>query len=76
MTASELQDLIVTTLARRCGGTQRRWRTVLGPLRIHDVKTYPHCNWTVAPSGGTRELAEVERLLDSVRLEHAIVSPG
>ena len=75
MTASELQDLLVKDLARHAGGTQRRWRLVVGAIRLHDPATHPHCNWSVDPSGGDREVDAVERLLDRVRLACPIVSP-
>ena len=74
MTASELQDLIVSSLARRVGGTQRQWRMALGAIILHDRATHPHCNWSVRPSGGVRETAAIERLLDTVRLDHPMVS--
>lgn len=74
MLASQLQDLLVVTLARRAGGTQRRWRAVVGPVRVHDRATHPHCNWSVAPSGSAAEVGEVERLLDELRLTHPMVS--
>jgi hypothetical protein len=76
MTASELQDLIVRTLVRSSGGSPRRWRTAVGPIRLYDLATHAHCNWSVAPSGGTREVAEIEHLLDTLRLEHPIVAEG
>jgi len=76
MTASELQDHIVASLVQTSGGTPRRWRSVVGPVRIHDLKTYPHCNWSVAPHGGSREIAEVERLLDTLRLAKPHVTEG
>ena len=75
MTASDIQDLLVATLARSSGGTQRQWRLVVGPVRLHDAETHPHCNWSVAPSGTPREIGEVERLLDRVRLDHPVVLP-
>ena len=73
MTASELQDLLLSTLVRQTGGTRRRWRIVVGPVRLHDLATHPHCNWSIDPSGGGREVDEVERLLDKVRLAHPII---
>src|SRR3546814_3015875 len=76
MTASELQDLLVATLVRKAGGTRRRWRIAVGPVRLHDLATHPHCNWSIAPSGGVREVAEIEQLLDSLRLAHPIVVEG
>lgn len=76
MTASQLQDLLIIRLVRHVGGTQRRWRAVIGPVKVHDPETHAHCNWSLAPSGGTREIAEAERMLDALRLEHPIVTPG
>lgn len=74
MTARDLQDRIVARLLRGFGGTKQRWRSVLGALRVHDVRTHPHCNWSAAPSGSPREVEIVERLLDDVRAEHPIVT--
>jgi hypothetical protein len=76
MTASQLQDFLVKSLMRSVGGTQRRWRAVIGPVKVRDPATHAHCNWSVEPSGTSREIAEVERLLDRVRLERPIVSAG
>ncbi len=76
MTASELQRLLVTTLIREAGGSQRQWRLAIGPVKLHDPATHAHCNWSVAPSGGVRENDRIETLLDSVRLRHPIVFPG
>ena len=76
MTASEIRDLLATTLVRRSGGTRRDWRLVVGPVRVHDAATHAHCNWSVEPSGSAREVDEVERLLDQMRLSHPIVTAG
>lgn len=76
MTASELQDLLVATLARRAGGSQRPWRLAVGAIRVHDAATHPHCNWSLDPTGEPSRVAEIERLLDEVRLSHPIVTPG
>ena len=75
MLASELQDLIVATLARKVGGNQRRWRLALGPVRVLDGPHFP-CNWSVAPSGSAGENAAIERLLDDLRLQHPTVEAG
>ena len=76
MHISQLQDLIVSTLVRQGGGTQRRWRIALGPVRLRDPIDYAHCNWDVTPSGTPRENAAIERLLDTIRLDHPTVLPG
>ncbi|MCP3730347.1 hypothetical protein M9978_07885 [Sphingomonas sp. MG17] len=61
---------------KRAGGTQRRWRAVVGPIKLYGSSTHVHCNWSIAPSGTSREVAEVERLLDEVRLARPIVAQG
>jgi hypothetical protein len=75
MTSSQLQDLIIASLLRRLGGTARRWRLVLGPIRFHDPTKYV-CNWSFAPSGDSREIAQVEDMLDVLRLDHPRVDAG
>ena len=76
MRASELQDLIVRTLVRTCGGSPRSWRTAVGPIKLYDLATHAHCNWSIAPSGDVREVARIERLMDRLRLDHPIVVEG
>ena len=73
MTAADVQDLLVARLTRSIGGTARRWRIAIGPIRLHDLATHPHCNWSVQPSGGTREVAEIEKLLDMVRVSYPFI---
>ena len=72
-TASQLHELLVTTLTRKAGGPPRRWRSAIGAIRLYDRATHPHCNWAVNPSGTPREVAAIEKLLDTVRLSHPIV---
>ena len=76
MKASELQDFLVTTLVRKAGGTRRQWRMAIGPVRVRDRETHPHCNWSVSPSGSVGEISAIERLLDDVRLSHPFVTAG
>ena len=76
MKPHQLQDLIVATLVRQNGGERRRWRSALGPMRIHDLATHPHCNWSYSPAGSVRENAAIERLLDDLRGAHPIVTAG
>jgi hypothetical protein len=76
MYVTQLQELMISRLIRKAGGSQRGWRLAIGPVRLYDRATHPHCNWSVAPSGGLRQVAEIEAMLDSVRLEHPIVVKG
>ncbi|HVF94431.1 MAG TPA: hypothetical protein VM900_08970 [Sphingomonas sp.] len=76
MLASDLEDLIVRTLVRQSGVSRRTWQLALGAVRVHDPASYPHCNWSVAPTGSSREIEQIESLLDRLRLEHPIVAAG
>jgi hypothetical protein len=76
MQSSQLQDLIVSKLALEHGGTKRRWRIAVGPIKLHSSATHAHCNWSVAPSGTPRENSQIERLMDDLRLAHPVVSAG
>lgn len=75
MTRTDLQTLIVDRLLKGHGGRRRDWRTAVGDLRLHDLATHPHCNWSATPSGSTAQVAAIEHLLDDVRLSHPVVDP-
>ncbi|HTG38172.1 hypothetical protein [Sphingomonas sp.] len=76
MTPGQLQDLLVATLTRTAGGSQRRWRLAVGPVRVYDRATHAHCNWSVTPSGNPQEVAAIESLIDGVRASHPFVRGG
>jgi hypothetical protein len=76
MTSGALQDLFLSTLVRKAGGNRRRWRLVLGDMRVYSVATHPHCNWTVTPTGTYAENDIVERIADELRVTHPIVREG
>ena len=74
MNAQQLQDMLLTRLVRQHGGERRSWRSAMGMIRLHDIATHPHCNWSIYPSGSSRENAAIERLLDDVRGMQPIIS--
>ncbi len=74
MTADDLVDRFLAALLRTHGGTRRRWRTVLGPVRVYSPETHPHCNWSITPAGSGAEIAAVEALADRLRSEHPILA--
>jgi hypothetical protein len=76
MRESRLQNLIVTTLVRENGGNARTWRMALGPIKLYDVATHPHCNWSATPHGTVQENAAIEGVLDYVRGTHPVIMPG
>ncbi|HEX7853311.1 MAG TPA: hypothetical protein VF503_06405 [Sphingobium sp.] len=73
MTAAQILDLLIAALMRRAGGTKRAWRLAIGPVQIYDPATHPHCNWSVSPSGNAQQNAQIERVLDDLRLSHPMV---
>ncbi|SDF18868.1 hypothetical protein SAMN05216557_102465 [Sphingomonas carotinifaciens] len=74
MTRDDLLDILLSTLVKQVGGTRRRWRIVLGDVRVYSAETHPHCNWSLAPAGTAGENAAVERTLDDLRGRHPIVT--
>ena len=74
MTAEDLIDRFLARLLREQGGTRRRWRTVIGPVRVYSAATHAHCNWSITPSGGAAEIAAVEAVSDALRHEHPILA--
>ncbi|HEV2568978.1 hypothetical protein [Sphingomonas sp.] len=73
MTAADLRDLFLTTLTRRFGGNRRRWRMVMGEVKLYSRATHPHCNWAVTPSGSASENSAVEAVADDLRAAHPII---
>jgi len=74
MTSEDLIDRFLARLLREQGGTRRRWRTIIGPVRVYSAATHAHCNWSIAPSGSAFEIAAVEAVSDALRNEHPIVA--
>jgi hypothetical protein len=76
MTSGMLHDLFLSTLIKQAGGNRRRWRLVIGEVKLYDPKTHPHCNWSVTPTGTAAENDVVERIADDLRIRHPIVQAG
>jgi hypothetical protein len=76
MTSGMLHDLFLSTLIKQAGGNRRRWRLVIGEVKLYDPKTHPHCNWSVTPTGTAAENDVVERIADDLRIRHPIVRAG
>ena len=76
MTSGMLHDLFLSTLVKQAGDNRRRWRLVLGEIRLYDPATHPHCNWSVTPTGSAGENDTIERIADDLRLRHPLVTAG
>ena len=73
MTPADLVDLFLKELLRRAGGNRRRWRAVIGDVRLYSTATHSHCNWAIHPMGEAAENAAVERIADELRARHPII---
>lgn len=73
MTAADLIDQFLAILLREVGGTRRRWRNVIGPVKRYSAATHPHCNWSITPGGEADENEAVERIADRLREKHPIL---
>ncbi|MFS2112321.1 hypothetical protein ACCC88_21735 [Sphingomonas sp. Sphisp140] len=73
MTALDLTDQFLAILLREVGGTRRRWRNVIGPVKRYSAATHPHCNWSITPGGKADENAAVERIADRLRDKYPII---
>lgn len=74
MTRRDLLDIFTRQLIRDIGGERRRWRAVIGEVKLYSIDTHPHCNWSISPMGGAGENAAIERLADRLRGEHPILT--
>lgn len=71
--ASQLVGFLAARLVRDHGGSGARWRRLLGRVHLYDLKTHPHCNWAINPTGSKSEISIIEQLLDEFRMSHPIV---
>lgn len=74
MTRDQMTDLIVARMLRDHGQSKHHWRKAIGPIRLYDRATHPHCNWSATPSGTAREVGLIEGLLDDLRLAHPVLT--
>ncbi|MBC9033185.1 hypothetical protein IAG41_12370 [Sphingomonas sp. JC676] len=73
MTGDDLIDRFLARLLREQGGTRRRWRNVLGAVRVYSAATHAHCNWSITPTGSAADVAAVEAVSDALRSEYPIL---
>ncbi len=73
MNAADLTDQFLAILLREVGGTRRRWRNVIGPVKRYSAETHPHCNWSITPGGEADENEAIERVADRLRDKYPIL---
>jgi hypothetical protein len=76
MKATELRELMVELLTGAAGGEETRWRECIGPVSWHPLGNRPASNWTIEPTGSSREREAIEHAARLLRAEHPYVDRG
>lgn len=66
-TPEELREMLVTMLAGAAGGSEDRWRQVVGSVAKRSLMQSIQTNWSIEPRGSNDELEVVERAVEIVR---------
>lgn len=72
-TPAEMQHLIAQVIAGVAGGTERVWRTKIGPVTALPIVLHPRSNWSVSPMCGTADYRIINQATEVVRAEHPYV---
>jgi hypothetical protein len=65
--------MLAAVIAGVAGGSQARWRNLLGPIeRLPTWKHVTH-NWRVSPAGTAAERRIIEQAVQVVRAEHPYI---
>jgi len=70
LTGKAIQALLGHLLAGAAGGSENRWRRMVGPVEILPIWEHSKGNWRVSPTGSTPELDAIATAVEVVRAEH------
>ena len=70
----ELRDLIAHLLAGVAGGSEAKWRKLVGDVEALPIVLHPRSNWRVAPNGTSSERAAIEKAVAIVCDAHPYVA--
>jgi hypothetical protein len=73
-TSVELRDLIAHLLAGVAGGSEAKWRKLIGEVEALPIVFHPRSNWRVAPTGSAGEREAIDKAVVVVRDAHPYVS--
>lgn len=69
-----MRDLIAHLLAGVAGGTEAKWRKLVGDIEALPIVLHPRSNWRVAPAGTVKEREAIEKAIAVVRDAHPYVA--
>ena len=73
LTADQTRTLLATLLAGAAGGTEAKWRRLIGEMELLPSWKYVRFNWRVAPTGSVKEREAIDKAVEVVRTEHPYV---
>lgn len=71
---AELRDLIAHLLTGVAGGSEAKWRKLVGEVEALPIVFHPRSNWRVAPTGSAVEREAIDKAVAVVREAHPYVS--
>lgn len=69
----DILELLAHLLANVAGGTEDRWKKLIGPVTALPIVFHPRSNWKIAPKAKPAELAAIEKAVEVVRGAHPYV---
>lgn len=73
-TPIELRNLIAHLLAGVAGGTEARWRKLIGDVEPLPIVFHPRSNWRIEPTGNAGERDAIEKAVAIVQEAHPYVA--
>lgn len=69
-----LRDLLAHLLAGAVGGSEVKWRGLIGEVEALPIVFHPRSNWRIESSGTASEREAIEKAADLVREAHPYVT--
>lgn len=69
-----LRDLLAHLLAGAVGGSEAKWRDLIGEVEALPIVFYPRSNWRIEASGTASEREAIEKAAQLVREAHPYVT--
>jgi hypothetical protein len=72
-TGEDVRGLLAHVLAGVAGGTEAKWRRLIGPVEKLPTWRHVRFNWQVMPTGTAVEREVIGKAVDIVRAEHPYI---
>ncbi len=68
-----MRAFLAHLLAGAAGGTEARWRQLIGTVEQMPIWQFVAYNWRVSPKGTAKQREAIERAVEVVRAEHPYI---